>query len=539
MNYSMMFKKNVLFVLLILLFLSKPVCANAENEGTLPHGEVLIVYSDGAKESTVENVYRIVEMLTYEGVQVTFAPASKCVGQLSGFERIIFYELDDYPPELPGEIALLEKEAGEQKLLFAGNHFLKLYLDKTLRNNAYMLCDLKAGTLTYDFSGQERKQSLVAFEELLLLNGEHEYEAGFLSAGVKEGYFCARWGVITHITVTDLSNPLTLAAFSKELSLWRKGDMETAEYAQYIVLDRIYPFQNPDKLFQIIAKMAETHTPFVISAMPVYDHGDYPAMQHFCEVLRYAQDNGGVVILHAPVNQMDPFDVDLVNESIALAVNAYIQQGVYPMGLEVPHNWMSNSSAAEVMSRFKTILISSESDDRIEADWNEAQSNLVYRDDHQFIAPAIALDDDGVSYVNSCSSAVYLDMNESTDQIMEKIEACGSSFVPVKNLWEISHSLYTNTDTISCKNGKIYINGGQTDKTFIPTEYEENFSYNRNQLQRFSMDLTSENHKLIVAVAAVAVLFVIFIIVARRNNRSRFFFEDEEEDMDEYWENKG
>ena len=75
------------------------------------------------------------------------------------------------------------------------------------------------------------------------------------------------------------------------------------------------------------------------------------------------------------------------------------------------------------------------------------------------------------------------------------------------------------------------------DKTYVPAERETDFSYKRNQLQRFSRDLTNENHKLLVAVVIVALLFIAFIIVARRNNRSRFFYEDEE-DMDEYWENK-
>lgn len=538
MNYSMMFKKIRTFFLSLLLFLAWSVSVYAGQKGALPEGEVLIVYSDGAKESTLQNVYRIVEVLTYEEVQVTFAPASRCVGQLSGFDRIIFYELENYPDDLPEEIASLEKKTGEQKLLFVGNRFLKSYLDKTLRSNAYLFCDGEAGTLTYDFGKRGGKQSLVTSEKPIFLTGEQEHEAGSLTVGMKEGYFCAGQGVITHIPVSDLGNPLVLSAFTKELSLWRKGERETETYAQYIVFNKVYPFQPPDKLLDLIREMAEKNIPFVISVMPVYDHGDYPAMQHFCEVLRYAQDNGGVIILHAPIDQMQDFDADLVNESITLAVNAYMQQGVYPMGLQVPENWMRNSDAAEVMSRFKTILVEAEPDGLIYENWNEAESNLVYRDDHQWIAPAVALSGDGISYINTHSAAIYLDMNESAEQIMQRVEACEKSYVALKNLWEIPHSFYTNTDTMSYQNGNILINGSRTDKTFVPTEYVEDFAYNRNQLQKFSMDLTSGNNKLIIAVTAVAVLFVIFIIIARRNNRRRFFYEDEEEDMDEYWENK-
>ncbi len=537
MSYSMMFKKS--FILLLLLLIPAwSVNAQAKEEKHLPDGEVLIVYADDASEDVIENVYRIVEMLTYEGVETVFAPAARCAGRLSYYDTVIFYELKNYHSELIGEMNGIEKKSGNQRFLFIGNHFLKEYLNRTGRSDEYTVCEGEAGTLTYDFGEQNRKQSLVTFEELLFLKGDHTYAAGCLQTGMKEGYFFADWNKLAHTPVSDLSNPLVLSAFTKEFSIWKQKDREVEEYAQYIVFDKVYPFQNPEKLFGLIKEMTRNKIPFVISVMPIYIHGDYPAMQHFCEVLRFAQDNGGVIILHAPVNQMEEFDVDMVNESLSLAARIYMEHGVYPMGLQVPENWMTNSSTAEVMSRFQTILVSEETDGQLEADWKEAECNLANRYDHQWIAPAISLNDKGIGCLTTYSTAVYLDINEDLEQLEQRIDACENSFVPVKNLWEISHSLYTNTDTISYQNGKIYLNGKQVDKAFVPTQYEEDFAYNRNQLQRFSRDLTRENHKLLTAVVLVTVLFVIFIIIARRNNRSRFFYDDGKDDMDVYWENK-
>ena len=159
-------------------------------------------------------------------------------------------------------------------------------------------------------------------------------------------------------------------------------------------------------------------------------------------------------------------------------------------------------------------MVSEETDRQIEEDWNRVYGNLVYQNDHQWIVPVITTENEE----NSCIS-VY------------------GSFLLPEDLWGISHSFYTNTDTMVYKDEQIYLNGIPMDKTYVPAEAETDFSYKRNQLQRFSRDLTSENHKLLAAVIIVALLFIIFIIVARRNNRSRFFYEDEE-DMDEYWENK-
>lgn len=532
MNYSTTFKKLMYSLIFFLLIFSRSLCANAKEARSLPKGEVLIIYSDNASKEQLENVCRIVEILTFEGVQAAFAPAMECAGRLAGYDSIILYELEAYPSQLLEE---LWKAEGSRRLLFAGNGFLKTYLDFTLRSASYDCCNGKAGTLIYEFETQSPRQSLAVLKEPVFLK-KYEYAAGQMFVGSLEKYFCARQGRITHVSVSDLSDPLVLSAFAKELSLWREGNRE--EYARYFVFDKVYPFQNPKKLLEAVKEMKDRNVFFIISVMPVYSHENYPAMQQFCEVLRFAQDNGGMIFLHAPVNQMDSFDVDLVNEYLTLAVNAYMEQGVYPMGLQIPGNWIRNRDAIEVMSRFNTILVSEETDSRIEEDWMKVNGNLVCQNDHQWIAPAITVDQDSDSYMDVYSTSICLDINEEMEQIREKIDHGKESSRLLKDLWELSHSFYTNTDTMIYENGQILVNGIPADKTYVPAEPETDFSYNRNQLQRFSRDLTGENNKLLIAVILTALLFVIFIIVARRNNRSRFFYE-EEEDMDEYWENKG
>lgn len=174
-----------------------------------------------------------------------------------------------------------------------------------------------------------------------------------------------------------MNNSLVLSAFVKELSLWRKENEQNC--VEYYVIDKVYPFQNPAKLLEVVQEIQEKDAFFIISVMPVYNHEDYPAMQQFCEVLKYAQDNGGMIFLYAPVNQMDSFDVDLVNEYLSLAISAYVKQGVYPMGLQVPKNWIRNNDTVEIMSRFKTIMVSENVDDWIEEDWSRVNGNLVYQ----------------------------------------------------------------------------------------------------------------------------------------------------------------
>lgn len=547
MNYNMMFRRSaVLGLLLIFAFFLFPLSSKA----AVPEGEVLIVYSDDADEEVMKNVYQIAELLTFGGVECTFAPAAECRGSLGSFQNVIFYELEKYPPGLFKEIQLIEngeaKRARENenyrsryRFMFVGNPFLKEYLDRTERYTKYTVHSGEVGTFTYSFEEQNEKQSLAQLKEPIFYNGrKFDYQSGTMLVGSAEGYFCKTWDIITHVTTGDLGNPLVKAAFSKELFLWMDGRDQVVRQARYLVIDRVYPFQDPAGLLETIRELAENNIPFVISVMPVYDHGDYPAMQHFCEVLRYAQDKGGTVILHAPIHHMTEFDVDQMNESITTAMGLYIRQGVYPVGLQVPENWMSSRDTVEVMSRFGTILIAEETDPWIEGDWKEEKTNYVCRDAHQWIVPVVTLNEEDTGYMETHSTAVYLDLSKDMENLGQIIESMKNSHVPIKNLWEVSHSLWTTVDTITYENGILRVNGKETDRTFVPTEYEEEFSYQRNRRQRFSKDLTGENQKLAIAVAAMSILFIIFIIVARGNNRRRFFIKDEEEDLDAYWENK-
>lgn len=269
--------------------------------------------------------------------------------------------------------------------------------------------------------------------------------------------------------------------------------------------------------------------------MPLYTHGEYPAMQRFCEVLRYAQSRGACIILHAPLNQMIDFDVDTVNSAVSLAMEAYVEQGVYPLGLQVPENWLSNTDTAEVMNRFSTIMVSPETDSRIPGDWPETGSTQIYDREHLWIAPATTPEYDGAGLVTAHRSAVYLDYDADRDNLLFLADICRESSIPLKSLRELTHELYTDTISLSFEGGRFTVNHEPADIAFTPTEYAESFDYNRNTLQRFSWDLSGGSRKLVIAVSAVAALFVLFLIMARNNNRRRFFYD--EEDPEEYWNN--
>ncbi len=520
---------------------------HAENEKMLPEGEILIIYSDGADADSMEAVRAIAEILTYQSFKVVYAPASQCHGQLERFRNIICYKIDRYPEKLLAELYDMETRGREIldnlaedevtldgiQLMFVGNEFLRQYLNATMRPGWYVDNPKTVGKLTYHFNDYTAKEVLAKEDDFTFLTGNLDYVSGKIEVDEQEGYFCATRGVLTHIPVSDMEMALIRSAFTREVALWKwPYNGEPHIYAQYMVLDKVYPFQDPDKLLQVVNELIKKEEPFVISVMPIYLNSEYPAMQHFCEILRYAQDHGGTIVIHSPINQMNNIDVDLVNEYLSMAIRNYLEQGVYPMGIQVPRNWMFNHDTIEIMARFRTVLVDREDDPNIVPSLVN-NTNSVYKDGHQWIAPAVALDAHGVSYTRVNSTAIYIDITEEFEQIQTKIAACRTSYVPLKSLWDIEHSWWTDEDILTYRNHIILVNNKRVEREFVPTDYDPKFEYHRNMLQRFSKDLAAENQKLLVAVVAVSAIFLTFILIARRNNRRRFLYKDLQDDFPE------
>lgn len=532
----MTFKKIISAVFMIFAFSVSAIQVNAVDKGSIPVGDILIVYSDGANEETMESVREIVKILTYQSFQVSFASATECTEELNKFSHIICYKLEKYPKAFLEKLNTFEKqgensnEEESPKIMFVGNTCMKDYFDLTNRKSEYITNKNKVSSITYFFSDFESKKSLGEETFFLFLKDTSSYRSGEIMIGDTEGYFCATSGIITHIPVTDLNNELIKAAFTKEVAQWKwPYNGEPHIYAQYMVINMVYPFEDPEKLLDIVNLMILEEEPFVISVMPVYTNGNYPAMQRFCEVLRYAQANGGTIIMHSPINQMVNLDKDLMNEYITLALNIYISQGVYPMALQVPSDWMFNEDTIEIMAHFKTVFTTDEGDSYLEAS-TEMNTNTIYKDGHQWVSSAIKLDDAGTSHLRVSSTAVYINMQEDIEKIEEKILACQQSFVPLKSLWDVEHSFWTDEDILTYKNHMIILDGEVIKMDFEPTVYEENFKYNRNVLKRFSKDLTTENRKLVIAVSVISCLFLLFILIARYNNRKRFFIDKDDTD---------
>ena len=306
---------------------------------------------------------------------------------------------------------------------------------------------------------------------------------------------------------------------------------ETAHNTQqesYFVLDKVYPFCDQEKLFENINVFVDKKVPFVISVMPVYQNTDYPAMKHFCEILRYAQANGGAVILHSPVNRMEKFQAGKIIEAAGMAMDNYQKYGVYPLAVQVPANWMYDEEAKRAVGNFRTVFISEEEDIRIKSadaegtepgeegetePGEEGETELGETEPREQETGGTepgepeTINEDGHRLI---TSVIYMESTEDAEQIEKQLERKLQSSVLPGNLWDVE------PDRRQYDVSAI--------RQYEPFVYDGDYDYKRNITDKVSKDLSEENGKLLTAVVAVSLLFVLFIGIARRNNKRKFFY---------------
>lgn len=378
MNCSMMckFRNCILPAIFLLVITLKSMDVYAVAKDT--QEPVLVVYSGRATEEEEKNVERLTGILTCQNIQVTLCEASRCEGVLQQYSRVIFF---DVPAEeasvLPAIYQWYLSNHGKNKVLFAGNELVRAYEDQYETHMAARTSlPLVRGTFSFSGGQTPERKTVVDVEVPFFYQDSNVVKEGRIVWDGGEGYFYATKGNFSHISVTSLDNSVVFDAYKEKLAEWL-GLRQTTYYGNYLVIQNVYPFQDPEKLADLVTILVERHIPFGMVVRPMYDKQDYPAMQRFCEALRYAQGNGGTIILHAPINQMESYSVDSMRQAITEAAEIYISNGVYPMGIQIPYNWMYNMDTRETISSFSTILLEAEEDPRITSDLFKERTNQL------------------------------------------------------------------------------------------------------------------------------------------------------------------
>lgn len=552
MNFSMTFKRwTVICSVLLLLFM--PIAVRAESMQTTQSenaavavsandtetnvdakkvreafspdgsGNILLIHNNIPDDNEIINIEKIVMICTSLGKVVDYGSVNECQGIMDKYDNVIIYHIDEDAPELIRQI-----EAYNGRLMIIGSTFMKSVLYGVNRADLFIEEENQdKGTLTFSFDGNKYFEALAKADGLCQFEYGY-YQNGKLEVAGKDFPFCAQVYKARFIPITEFTEKLEYAALINEIEYWLwPYNNDTPDFAQYIVLDQVYPFMPASVLLEKVDTLIDAQMPFVISVMPVTQNTDYPAMQQFCQVLSYAQANGAVIIMHAPIihKKLSDTEADVAElcQKMTEMTMAYVDNGVYPMGIQVPYHWLNKQPYQDLLGRYRTVFVY---DDGEKSAFDiKAHTSFYTRQGHQSVFPMVELEEKGASSLNSFSSALYYDMTDEDVRLIDIIEVTSKSGTPFKNLKDANHSVWLDNYVIQYVDGQLVLNGEDASFNYEVKEYDEEFQYHRELLERITVSLQNQNKVLMIIVVVVIFIFGSFILLARKRQRQRFLSE--------------
>ncbi len=521
----MMYKRFlVLFAVFLVGFSMKATKAWASQTDTLD-ADVLLVYNDNPSDQDMDGLKTIIRILTYMQRSVYYTGLQEGREIYDQYDYVICYNLQDNFDNEVGEF-MKKLEADGKEVFIIGGDGIEDYITAGGYDIRCTTVERSKATVSYRFTQGEARTAVVYTDKGTFLDGAFDYQNGQIQLdGLKSSLF-VRAGNFEYMPFSDVQSPVIEETFISELALWLwpyKDSLRT--YEQYIILDELYAFIPPESLMEIIDYMTARKMPFVLSVMPIYENGDYPAMQRFCDILRYAQAHGGTIIMHTPITQQNEDNIELIGKYLSIAIEAYANYGVYCMGIEAPDSFIFNQNGRDILKRYSSVFFYNDNKN-VKLSLSE-HFNQIYKDGHFIIGLTINDNKTENSLCFVYPTALYLKASDELASIKASIDDFIKTDIPVKNLMDMNNSVYGDNLSIYSRQGQVFYNDKRMSLDYEPPVYTD-FDYRNTVFQRIAGDLGDLNKVLIILVIGSATIFILFIIIARRANRNKFLRKKEE-----------
>jgi uncharacterized protein YdaL len=511
----MMFKRSVSLLLaaVLLTCLFTAYGADAAESDSM---ELLLIYDKGLTEEGQLSLQKIVKLLTFMQHSVTFVDEAESLNTIGRYKYVVCYDLHSCSDELIESLA-----QNDVKVFMIGGSILERYMKAKGYKLKTRFINQIIYTASYEYKTGELIEALIDLSSVYIINSPTSYNKGRMEAYGERTTLYKGFGDLLYTPLADIMQPLSEVAFSNEAALWLwpyKGNPNIQ--IQYIIIEGLYPFFPAEQLLDIVDYLEELSLPYIISVMPIYQNGDYPAMKRFCEVLRYAQANNGSVIMKAPITFYNTDDKELIWEYLTTATEAYMNYGIYPLAIELPEEYMFSQTGRDVYRRYSTVFW-------FDTETNEAainlqeQINLMYYDGHKMVGKAIYNNDLGRFTTGFHSTAIYIDAYDELDSIKKQIEIIMKSELPMKSLLETDNTVYTNSTKIQSSGGLILVDDKAVSKEYEPFVYED-FDYHKGILNKIVLDIGGVSRNLLILVCSASVVFVLLLIMGRTALKKRF-----------------
>ncbi len=464
----------------------------------------LLVLHDAENDSVASaNLRELQRIMTYSSLRCDYADAWTAQS-LDGYDAVIVLLAEN---RILNEQTAHELRTGTRPVFVVGGGALEqLARTVMLTGSVVVRCETESGSTS---------DMLLSRSGIALLDGESAVIGGSLFVDSQSYPLCKTLGSITHMAYCDANEPLLAAELATCLQAWMwpyKND--PVAYGQYLVLDNIYPFYEPEDLSRVTDMLREEGVPYAVCVMPVYENADYPSMKRFCEWLRYIQSTGAGIVLHAPLVSLSRVDMETYKSQLSTAYSAYTRYGVYPVALEAPEAYLFSKRGLEAIQGFRTVLLFDSDDQLLDRADGE---NLAWYDGHQLLAP---YSQDEGAFTTAYAQAIYLNVNDDLETLRRFVQTLKRSRRALKSLTDMDHSVYIGSDYVyRSALGVVEVNGTQVSLAYEPFEYEE-YRFERGFEQYMTQQIQTSNKLIMLFVIVASTFFAIAIFLARRAMRS-------------------
>ena len=324
--------------------------------------------------------------------------------------------------------------------------------------------------------------------------------------------------LICFITTSFFTGSIECRAETNKENLQSKGEI-------YFYLDNVTPFNYLNNLIDEIDYLKDNGIQFFIEASPIFVNQDLKAMGRFAECLRYAQANGGKVILKFPIINSKGVDGEsvsgqLIREKVKVAFNNYTNYWVYPVGMSVNESLLYREDLKNLLECTDTLFLDSQ--DNLNIDMNnytiKSYDNIIQKinvDDYIKNNKINIYDKSAICVESDCN---FEEFKKNVDKILNK------EIILTANNRLNSYMKFDN-EVKSNSKGIFFNNEDVTQQRFISEEEYKNAFVKEDSKEEnlVKKDLTLSN-KMIEIVSTVALLIFLIILVLSKNiERKRFF----------------
>ncbi|OOM10358.1 hypothetical protein [Clostridium saccharobutylicum] len=294
----------------------------------------------------------------------------------------------------------------------------------------------------------------------------------------------------------------------------------------YFYLNNVTPFNDLSNLIDEINYLKQNGIKFFIEASPVFVNTNLKAMGRFAECLRYAQSNGGRVIMSFPIMNSkkangDSINSDLIYNSVKLAFDNYTNYWVYPVGISVDESLIYKKELKNILECTNTLFLNSKYDSNYDIDDSTIKS-------YDNVIQKIDLDNYTKNSKNNlyAKRAIYIESNYDFEEFKKNVDKIIKKEISFTSNSDLSSYMKFDNEVKSNVNGVFFNNKNVTPQRFISEdEYKSAFDTNNNNREenQDKADLTASNKVLEILSLVSLIIFLVMLILSKNIERKRFF----------------